>query len=95
MFDITGYTLHIIAQNINIADGCSTVIVHSCGMMVSVDKASKRLGFLSLKSQQTRAITRFLEGNNLFVSLHTGSGKSLCFALLPFTLTIYWVKKAA
>ena len=37
-----------------------------------------------MKSKQKRAITSFLEGNDVFVSLPTGSGKSLCFALLPF-----------
>ena len=53
-------------------------------MEVSIGNASERLGYSSLKSQQKRAITSFLEGNDVFVSLPTGSGKSLCFALLPF-----------
>ena len=55
-------------------------------MEVSIGNASERLGYSSLKSQQKRAIISYLEGNDgVFVySLPTGSGKSLCFALLPF-----------
>ena len=53
-------------------------------MELSIEKASKRLGFSSLRAQQKRAIVSFMEGNDVFVSLPTGSGKSLCFALLPF-----------
>ena len=30
------------------------------------------------------AITEFLKGKEIFVSLPTGSGKSLCFATLPY-----------
>ena len=89
------YIAHI-AQNINIADGCSTVIVHRCGTMeVSIDEASKRLGFSFLNSQQMRAITKFLEGNDVFVGLHIGSGKSLCFALLPFTFDDFLGKEGS
>ena len=44
-------------------------------------KAAKCLSFLSLKSQQKKVIVSFLEGNDVFVSLPIGSGKSLCLAL--------------
>ena len=53
-------------------------------MESSIEKASKRLGFSCLRSQQKRAIASFMKGNDVFVSLPTGSGKSLCFAILPF-----------
>ena len=64
-------------------------------MEVSIDEASKRLGFSFLNSQQMRAITKFLEGNDVFVGLHIGSGKSLCFALLPFTFDDFLGKEGS
>ena len=41
------------------------------------------LGFTKLTDDQHEAITAFLSGRDVFVSLPTGSGKSLCFALVP------------
>jgi len=32
----------------------------------------------------TEAVKAFVEGNNVFMSLPTGFGKSLCFVLLPY-----------
>ncbi len=48
-----------------------------------MQKAALRLGYDSLKAEQELAITSFIRGNDVFVSLPTGYGKSLCFALLP------------
>ena len=42
--------------------------------------AASSFGYRSLKNEQTRA---FIGGKDVFVSLPTGYGKSLCFALLP------------
>ena len=50
----------------------------------SIERACKRLGFSSLRPQQNSAVLSFLRWNDVFVSLPTGSGKSLCFAILPF-----------
>ena len=41
------------------------------------------LGYCFLKPQQELAISSFLEGNDVFVSLPTGYSKSLCYAALP------------
>ena len=49
-----------------------------------ITRASQRLGFLILRPNQHKAIKSFLEGNDVFISLPTGSGKSLCFAILPY-----------
>ena len=38
---------------------------------------------IQLKSKQREAIETFVRGSDVFVSLPTGFGKSLCFVLLP------------
>ena len=45
-----------------------------------------KLGFNSLREKQVETVTAFAQGNDVFVSLPTGSGKSLCF--LYFALAI-------
>ena len=44
----------------------------------------ERLGFKDLKAKQREVVKGFVSGNDVFAALPTGSGKSLCFALLPF-----------
>ena len=41
------------------------------------------LGYESITTEQADAITAFLRGRDVLICLPTGSGKSLCFALLP------------
>ena len=48
-----------------------------------IDKAAASLGYFSLKEEQKKAIKAFVGGNDVFISLPTGYGKSLCYALLP------------
>ena len=56
--------------------------------------AARRLGYHDLREQQLHAAKEFLQGNDVFVSLPTGSGKSLICAVLPFALTTYAAAKA-
>ena len=42
------------------------------------------LGFKELRAKQEEVIRSFVKGNDVFVSLPTGSGKSLCYWVLPF-----------
>ena len=75
-------------------------IVVTCGMAeavrdtrdlatVAIAEATKLLGYKQLRAKQEQAITQFLKGNDVFVSLPTGSGKSLCLiALILFAGSI-------
>ncbi len=45
--------------------------------------AALKLGFSSLREKQKETVDAFVRGNDVFVSLPTGSGKSLCFFILP------------
>ena len=48
-----------------------------------VSTAIGRLGYDMLKPEQEAALLSFLGGRDVFVSLPTGYGKSLCYATLP------------
>ena len=49
----------------------------------AVLKATKELGYQELRPMQELAVKHFLRGRDVFVALPTGSGKSLCYCLLP------------
>ncbi len=44
----------------------------------------QRLGYVQPTTEQAEAVRELVLGKDVFVSLSTGSGKSLCFASLPF-----------
>ena len=48
-------------------------------------ESARRLGYDGLKDKQLEAIVSFLQGNDTFVALPTGYGKSLIYAVLPYS----------
>ena len=52
----------------------------------AISNASRRLGYGNLTEEQREAVTHFVSGQDVFISLPTGAGKFLCYALLPFVL---------
>lgn len=49
----------------------------------AVEYSVRALGYQRIKSEQLEVVMKFLEGYDVFVSLPTGGGKSLCLACLP------------
>ena len=52
---------------------------------IAVRKAGESVGYDQLKDEhcQVKVLCTFMEGRDMFVSLPTGFGKSLCYMLLP------------
>ena len=48
-----------------------------------VSRAARKLGYGHLKEKHYQAVSEFVSGKDVFVSLPTGGGKSLCYAVLP------------
>ena len=49
---------------------------------------TEKLGYKELRPKQILAVRHFLCGNDVFLSLPTGSGKSLCYCLLPLAFDL-------
>lgn len=52
-------------------------------LSVVIDDVAASLGYTCLKDEQKMVLRAFVTGNDVFVSLPTGYGKSNCYALLP------------
>ncbi len=49
----------------------------------AIIKAVRKLGYSNLRHNQETAVLAFVKGSDVFISLPTGSGKSLCYWCLP------------
>ena len=49
----------------------------------AANSAARALGYDELKVEQLEVVSSFYHGNDVFVTLPTGFGKSLCYAILP------------
>ena len=47
------------------------------------EEAARELGFEQIKSKRCEAIEAFFSGRDIFVSLSTGYGKSIIYAIMP------------
>ena len=52
--------------------------------------ATKALEYSELRPNQELAVKHFLRGHDVFVSMPTGRGKSLCYCLLPKAFDFLW-----
>ena len=50
----------------------------------AIRRALSKLQFKEIRSSQMEDVTSFANGRDVFVALPTGSGKSLCFWILPW-----------
>ena len=52
--------------------------------MDPISESAKQLGLQKLKEKQLEAVSSFVQGHDTFVSLPTGYGKSVIYAILPY-----------
>ena len=62
-------------------------------MESAINEAAMSMGYELLKEEQKRSIEEFMKGNDVFVILHTGFGKTACFACLPNAFNIYFARQ--
>ena len=49
----------------------------------AIDSAVSKVALETFEAEEREAIAAFVSGNDVFVSLPTGYGKSFCYVLLP------------
>ena len=54
-----------------------------CVIRQAIVEAANSLGYATIRELQAKVITSIVAGKDVFLSLPTGTGESLCFALVP------------
>ena len=63
---------------------CTTVMmVTHANLQMCLNEAAEALRICELKPEQKESISAFADGRDVFVSLPTGYGKSICYGCLP------------
>ena len=70
----------ILSCDIHVIEGMATA---ESVVEAAIDGGALSLGYEKLKEDQHRVIKPFIQGNDVFASLPTGYGKSLCYFCLP------------
>ncbi len=52
-------------------------------MEAAIEAAFSKLGYSRVREEQLKATREFVKGRDVFISIPTGSGKSLCYGCLP------------
>ena len=60
----------------------------SDSMRSALHEAALKLGYPQVRQVQEEVVLAFLSGRDIFVSVPTGEGKSLCYAVLPWTVDL-------
>ena len=55
-------------------------------MEIAIDSAVSKVGLETCEAEAREAIAAFVSGNDVFVSLLIGHGKSFCHVLLPLVV---------
>lgn len=62
---------------------CSNEAFSAIVISQAIVDAAKVVGYMAPRTEQVQAVEKFVSGRDVFVSLPTGEGKSLCYACLP------------
>ena len=54
-------------------------MVVTAHLMATLQIVAQQMGFSTLRQHQVEAVSLFMSGRDVFVSLPTGSGKTLCY----------------
>ena len=79
------HVTYVSAKSVYVSVKMASKRPSSSEIQAAVEASAYRLGFQHLREEQKEAVVSFVSGKDVLVLLPTGSGKSLCYSLLPWT----------